>query len=573
MVGPTGRGVGRKSSAFPTRVNCRSVVIGLGVIASAFVLLGFYWSHLSADAATTSVLMSKISKLEESLLEHHQHEHGELKRGSQEHAEDLEKIKGDLTDVQSSVKAAEEEKKALVLEKDREIQELNRKVSELTTGLSAHEHHHKMHIEPNMHTHPPLVIGDSGHPGALKVTQKSSGQQLRGAEVSSSSSPLLPGATSTTSSRDSALGAAGLGVYTALLVIASKRPEYLERCLSKVVLYHPGSGALPIVVSEDGDFKPVRAVVNNARAKLLLRDPQAEVIHLNHPRHGSYTNGYFALADHFKWALRSVFNNEGAVLKATPQRVIILEEDLEIAPDFFSFFAAVAPMVEADPTLLTASAWNDNGQVRNVRDTQQVYRSDFFPGLGWLMTAQLWKELEPKWPKAYWDDWLREPKNRLGRHTLRPEVCRTLHYGRVGVSNAQYQDTMADILLNRQPVNFPSLDLSYLQAQAWDKYYIEGHVKKALHTTPEALDRNRVRDKSSTGGDPGDNLPLKPVPHQEYYIEYDGNSGFERLARWAGVMDNIKANVPRTAYKGVVSFWIGGSKLHLVPRGFVSAIS
>ena len=110
MVGPTGRGVGRKSSAFPTRVNCRSVVIGLGVIASAFVLLGFYWSHLSADAATTSVLMSKISKLEESLLEHHQHEHGELKRGSQEHAEDLEKIKGDLTDVQSSVKAAEEEK-------------------------------------------------------------------------------------------------------------------------------------------------------------------------------------------------------------------------------------------------------------------------------------------------------------------------------------------------------------------------------------------------------------------------------------------------------------------------------
>ena len=46
------------------------------------------------------------------------------------------------------------------------------------------------------------------------------------------------------------------------------------------------------------------------------------------------------------------------------------------------------------------------------------------------------------------------------------------------------------------------------------------------------------------------------------------NAGFEKLARWAGVMDNIKANVPRTAYKGVVSLWIGSSKLHLVPKGF-----
>ena len=65
---------------------------------------------------------------------------------------------------------------------------------------------------------------------------------------------------------------------------------------------------------------------------------------------------------------------------------------------------------------------------------------------------------------------------------------------------------MADILLNTQPVNFPALDLSYLQPQAWEKYYIEEHVKKAMHTTPEALDRARVRDKSNTNGV---DLPLR----------------------------------------------------------------
>ena len=35
-----------------------------------------------------------------------------------------------------------------------------------------------------------------------------------------------------------------------------------------------------------------------------------------------------------------------------PRRVIILEEDLEIAPDFFEYFAALSPMLDSDPSLL-----------------------------------------------------------------------------------------------------------------------------------------------------------------------------------------------------------------------------
>lgn len=33
----------------------------------------------------------------------------------------------------------------------------------------------------------------------------------------------------------------------------------------------------------------------------------------------------------------------------------------------------------------------------------------------------------------------------------------------------------------------------------------------------------------------------------------------------AGVMDNIKAGVPRTAYKGVVSLWREDRKVYIVP--------
>jgi len=34
----------------------------------------------------------------------------------------------------------------------------------------------------------------------------------------------------------------------------------------------------------------------------------------------------------------------------------------------------------------------------------------------------------------------------------------------------------------------------------------------------------------------------------------------------SGAMDNIKAGVPRTAYKGVVSVWKDGCRVHLAPR-------
>ena len=30
-----------------------------------------------------------------------------------------------------------------------------------------------------------------------------------------------------------------------------------------------------------------------------------------------------------------------------------------------------------------------------------LYRTDFFPGLGWMLERTLWLELEPKWPITY----------------------------------------------------------------------------------------------------------------------------------------------------------------------------
>ena len=98
-----------------------------------------------------------------------------------------------------------------------------------------------------------------------------------------------------------------------------------------------------------------------------------------------------------------------------------------------------------------------------MSDASAVYRSSFFPGLGWMLNAAAWRDLGPKWPQAYWDDWLREPPQQRGREVIRPEVCRTYHFATKGVSNNQYGDFLTSIKLNTEPVEWRHRDLNFLR--------------------------------------------------------------------------------------------------------------
>ncbi|VDN21665.1 unnamed protein product [Gongylonema pulchrum] len=63
-------------------------------------------------------------------------------------------------------------------------------------------------------------------------------------------------------------------------------------------------------------------------------------------------------------------------------------DDLDIAPDFFEYFSATRRLLDIDKTLYCVSAWNDNGKAHliDLSQPELLYRSDFFPGLGWMMT-------------------------------------------------------------------------------------------------------------------------------------------------------------------------------------------
>lgn len=40
-----------------------------------------------------------------------------------------------------------------------------------------------------------------------------------------------------------------------------------------------------------------------------------------------------------------------------------VQDDMQLSPDFFSYFEATAPLLDADPSLFCVSSWNDHGQV------------------------------------------------------------------------------------------------------------------------------------------------------------------------------------------------------------------
>lgn len=97
------------------------------------------------------------------------------------------------------------------------------------------------------------------------------------------------------------------------------------------------------------------------------------------------------------------------------------------------------------------------------------------------MTRRLWKELEPKWPTVFWDDWLRAPEQRLGRQCIRPEISRSANFGDRGVSRSHdFKKQTQKVVLNDQFVNFSRLDLTYLEPEKFEEFFFSRMAKAAL---------------------------------------------------------------------------------------------
>lgn len=328
----------------------------------------------------------------------------------------------------------------------------------------------------------------------------------------------------------------------AVLVFSCNRIT-VQRCLDQLIKLRPSAEQFPIIVSQDCDHEPTSDVIRSYGEQLThIRQPDQSDIDI--PPKEKKFKGYFKIARHYGWALNQVFLEFGF------ETAIVVEDDLDIAPDFFEYFLGTYPLLTRDSSLWCISAWNDNGKSELVDEKGHhlLYRTDFFPGLGWMLTKDIWMELGPKWPKSYWDDWIRQPEQRKNRACIRPELSRTRTFGKVGVSNGMfYEKHLKFIKLNDVFVPFTKMNLTYLLKENYDTAFTNEVYQSRVVTYSDL--KTHVVPKTA---------PVR--------IPYHTRQAYKNTAKMLGLMDDFRSGVPRTSYRGVVTFFFRGRRVHLAPN-------
>lgn len=327
----------------------------------------------------------------------------------------------------------------------------------------------------------------------------------------------------------------------AVLMLACNRVT-VKRALDRLLQFRPSAAQFPIVVSQDCGHASTAQVIRSYGDQ-LVHIQQPDLSDITVPPKEKKFKGYFKISRHYAWALNQTFH------EFNYETVIIVEDDLDVATDFFDYFLGAYPILKGDPTLWCVSAWNDNGKASLIDEDQPelLYRTDFFPGLGWMMTRNLWLELQTKWPKAYWDDWMRQPEQRRERACIRPEVSRTKTFGKIGVSNGLFYDKhLKYIKLNEKHVPFAKKNLTYLLKDNYDVQFVKQVYDSPVVTLAE-LKSNTVKYEG----------PVR--------ITYHTKDAYKRTAKMLGLMDDFRSGVPRSGYRGVVSFIHNKRRVYLAP--------
>lgn len=328
-----------------------------------------------------------------------------------------------------------------------------------------------------------------------------------------------------------------------VVVVAHNRIEYLTRCITTLLQYwslDPSHAIkFPLFVSVDGG--------DPASISFSLALKHFQVIHNVKDVGACGQEGYCHLSLHYKMLLHLFFNCHLA------PRVLFLEEDLEIAADFFGMFEATAPLMDRDATILCVSAWNDHGQLGRASNVTALYRTDILPGLGWMLTSAVGRELLLQWPKRHWDDWLRRPEVRKGRQCIFPEVPRTHTFGRHGTSGGLfYTEHLENMILATEAVDWAAQNISYLQHATYS-LAISTWISSAVPVNESQLPGLCRTD-------------AKEPSYLDYKVFYNDLDHYLRITKTMSPMiSEIRGGAGRASYNGTVIVRCAGHRLFLTP--------
>lgn len=195
-----------------------------------------------------------------------------------------------------------------------------------------------------------------------------------------------------------------------IVLLTCNRPQLLQNTVASLLAVR-GVTKEQVLVAQDGAMKEVADLVRASGIALIQNNVDE--------RHMRGLDGGARIAQHYRYALSAAFDRTPAA-----PAVIVVEDDLLFSPDFLEYFQSAASILDEDAGTFVVSAWSDNGFKGKARDPLALRRTDYFPGLGWLLTRRLYKsELEANWPREHWDHWLRSAAVNKNREIVFPQVC------------------------------------------------------------------------------------------------------------------------------------------------------
>lgn len=229
-----------------------------------------------------------------------------------------------------------------------------------------------------------------------------------------------------------------------IALLTCNRPDQLKTTIASLLNVR-GIAKENIIVIQDGAMEAVAAVAKENGLPLIQNTIGLRL------RGGAAADGATRIAMHYRFALTTAFDRN-----PTAPAIIIVEDDLLFSPDFLEYFERVSPILDADKSLFVISAWNDNGFIGKVLDPLALVRTEFFPGLGWLLPRALYKgELEQSWPEQHWDHWLRSENVHKGREIVHPQVCTGKDLILKPILHELSQRWCINIFMRRLPLSIP----------------------------------------------------------------------------------------------------------------------
>ena len=117
----------------------------------------------------------------------------------------------------------------------------------------------------------------------------------------------------------------------------------------------------------------------------------------------------------------------------------------------------------------------------------------------------------------------------------------------MGVSNGLfYEKHLKYIVLNTKFVPFTVMNLGFLNKERYDDEWV-AEVYRTPLVSLEDLKAGRVKYKAVR-------------------LAYHTREAYKRSAKALGIMEDFKSGVPRTAYRGIVSFMHSGVRVFLAPN-------